>query len=158
MADYIDFKEMLPLMIKTLETEGEITFTVTGNSMSPMLSGSVDTVTLVKPIFPLKKYDIPFYSRGDGKLILHRIVAVHNDSYIIRGDNCSYTETDITKDNIIALVSSFTHKGKLHTVNEIGYRLYCALWCNAFSFLIRKRVFARIRRIPSKVKRLLSKK
>ncbi len=157
MADYIDLKEMLPMMLKTLETEGKITFTVTGNSMAPMLIDSVDTVTLVKPSFPLKRYDIPFYSRGDGKLILHRITSIHSGAYTIRGDNCAYSETGITDDNIIAVAEAFTHRGKPHTVGEIGYRLYCFLWCNSLSFFIRKRVFARIKRIPSKVKRILSK-
>ena len=65
---------------------------VVGTSMMPLLDQQTDTVRLVKAPERLKKYDVPLYRRPDGELVLHRIVKVCADYYVIRGDNTNYTE------------------------------------------------------------------
>lgn len=43
--------------------------------MFPMVMEGKDTVIIVPPEFPLKKYDVPVYRR-DGHYTMHRIVKV----------------------------------------------------------------------------------
>ena len=53
----------MPLIEEQINHSGFVTFTPRGNSMLPLLRNNKDTITLKKPDFPLKKYDIAFYKR-----------------------------------------------------------------------------------------------
>ena len=55
-----------------------------------------------KAIGRLKKYDVPLYKKGDS-YVLHRVMEVLPDSYIIRGDNCDQKEYGITDDQILGM-------------------------------------------------------
>lgn len=154
MADLINLGEMLPAMLETLETEGEVSFTVTGNSMFPMLRNREDKVWLKKPVFSLKKYDIPFYIRSDGRFVLHRIIKTVDGGYIIRGDNCNYIETDITDDKIIAVVKRFKRGKHIYSVDSAGYKIYCRLYCNGAVYFLR-RVLLKFRSLFSRIKHFL---
>ena len=155
MTDNLSLEEMMPVIEEKLSEGGEVTFTVTGNSMLPMLHNRQDTVTLVTPTFPLKKYDLPFYRRNGGLYTLHRIVKIKKVNYIIRGDNCNFTEYGIEDKDIIGVVKQFTRNGKQHTVNEKSYKIYCALWCNDACYFLRKKVLLNLRRVASKIKRTI---
>lgn len=152
MTDNLSLEEMMPVIEEKLSEGGEVTFTVTGNSMLPMLHNRQDTVTLVTPTFPLKKYDLPFYRRAGGLYTLHRIVKIKKGNYIIRGDNCNFTEYGIEDKDIIGVVKQFTRNGKQHSVVEKSYKIYCALWCNDACYFLRKRVLFNLRRVASKIK------
>ena len=70
---------------EVLKEDGVFVSTTAGMSMYPMLRNRRDTI-IVKPYEGrLKKYDIPLYKRN-GTYILHRIVKVLPDSYVICGD------------------------------------------------------------------------
>ena len=69
--------ELSPLIDEHLENGGEVIFTITGDSMKPMLYHRRDKVILAKSnAGHLNKYDIALFTRADGKYILHRIFAV----------------------------------------------------------------------------------
>lgn len=130
-------EEMYPLISKMIEIKGEVTFTVSGWSMQPMVYHRRDTVTLVKAELPLKKYDLPFYLMDNGRFLLHRVVKVEKqvnengvDKYIYtcQGDNRWEPETGITDEMIIGVVKSFNRNGKEHSVNSFGYWLYTRTW------------------------------
>ena len=156
MANDFSLEEMIPTMVETLKSGGEVTFTVTGNSMLPMLHHKQDTVTLSAVSGRLKKRDIPFYHRGD-KYVLHRIIKVQDKDYIIRGDNCYFTENGITDDDIIGVVTAFTRKGRLHSVNEVGYRFYSFMRSNCASYFVRKNIYLPVRAFIGRMKRRLFK-
>ena len=158
MVKNFSFDEMMPMLEEKLRAGGEVTFTVTGNSMLPMLHDREDTVTISAVKGRLKKYDIPFYHRSDGKYILHRIVKVGENDYVARGDNCSFTEYGIKDSEIIGVVTAYTRRGKEKTVNSFTYKLYAALWSNGFSFFIRKRVWVAFLKFGSRIKRAIFKK
>jgi len=111
---------------QVLEEKGFFVTTTSGVSMMPLFSDRRDRI-VVKPIAErLKKYDVPLYRRGE-KLVLHRVIKVKEDHYIIRGDNC--VEREFVKDEqIVGVLSEFYRKGKHHTVNGFSYRLYSRLW------------------------------
>lgn len=131
MIDNIRMEDIYPLMAQMLDQNGTVTFTVSGISMQPMLYDRRDTVTIVKPILPLKKYDLPFYRMDDGRFVLHRIIQLNPDgTYNCRGDNRWESEDNIREDQIIGVVKSFTRNGKKINVDKsLGYWLYTRTWC-----------------------------
>lgn len=130
MNKHIPMGEMYPLMAEMLEKDGTVTFTVAGWSMQPMVYNRRDTVTLVKPQLPLKKYDLPLFRLDNGKFILHRVVKVYkNGNYKCQGDNRCEPEDNIRDDQIIGVVKSFNRNGKQIDVDKsFGYWLYTRTW------------------------------
>ena len=130
MNELIPMEEMYPLIAEMLDIKGEVAFTVSGWSMQPMIYHRRDTVTLVKPKFPLRKYDLPFYKMDDGRFILHRVIKVYKDgTYKCQGDNRWEPEDNICNDQIIGIVKSFNRNGKQIDVDKsFGYWLYTRTW------------------------------
>ena len=111
-----------------LEIHGIYATNTTGVSMRPLFKTHRDVVVIKKPEGELKKYDVVLYkSRNEEKFILHRIIGVKDDVYVIRGDN-TYIKEYVRKDKIIGVLVSFNRKGKRHNVNESGYMFYSKIW------------------------------
>ncbi len=129
----VKLADLFPLIRENLDAGGVTSFTVHGKSMTPMLSDSVDSVRIIKPTKPLKKYDIIFYTRNDGSFILHRIVGIKNGSYICRGDNQVQNET-VESDQIIAVVTEYTKNGEWKSMDSLSHIIYSRLWVNTVIF------------------------
>lgn len=127
-----DMSILGPFIELQIREEKKVKLTVTGDSMYPLLKSRIDTVVLDTPK-NLKKYDIVFYKRDNGRYILHRILKEKNGIFTIAGDNELKKEYPIRKDQIIAKVCSFTRKGKSHDAHELFYRVYAFIWVNFFS-------------------------
>ena len=108
---------------KSLCENGVYTGKTKGDSMEPMLKEGRDTVIIVPPGFPLKKYDVPVYRRDD-HITMHRIIKCTKKGYIICGDNRSYLEKDIKDSDIIGVLSGFYHNGRYVDVNDKAYIKY----------------------------------
>ena len=91
---------------KEIEEKGVYVSKTMGNSMEPMLVQGRDTVIVKKPVFPLKKYDIPVYRRKD-HYTMNRIVKVTKNGYVICGDNRPDKEYDITDKDIVGVLEGF---------------------------------------------------
>lgn len=150
MNKVVSLEELVPLIKEKIESNGEVTFTPKGISMLPMLRDNQDTVTLGKAEFPLKKYDIAFYSRDNGQYVLHRVIKTKEDSYVMRGDNQLFNEYGIRQNQIIGVVKTFTRKGKLYNYDDKKYILYYKVWCNTVWI---RRLLIIGRRIAGKIKR-----
>ena len=126
MIDRISPDDFVAVMNEVFERGQELTFTPTGRSMLPMLNGKDDTVTFSKKPDRLKKYDVAFYRRPlSGQLVLHRMVGFDKSGgYIFSGDGQYYLEYGITDDDILALMTSFTRKGKKYGTDDFSYRFY----------------------------------
>ncbi|MGN1217900.1 MAG: S24/S26 family peptidase [Phocaeicola sp.] len=74
-------------LTKFLESQGDLVQTVVGDSMEPLLHNRTSLVRIQSTQRILKSMDIALYQRPDGKLVLHRILKVKKDCYIICGDN-----------------------------------------------------------------------
>ena len=120
--------ELMPLFRESISAGRSVKLSPTGISMMPMLRQGIDTVTLSPVTEKLKKYDIPFYLRENGQYVLHRIVRVGDDSYTCIGDNQFIYEKNVAHASVIAVVTSFTRKGKSYSVSSLPYRIYCRLW------------------------------
>lgn len=126
LSEYIAPNEFLQVLSECLERGQEFIFTPTGSSMLPMLDGRNDTVTFSPKPERLKKYDVAFYiRRRTDQLVLHRMIGFTDDGgYVFSGDNQYYYEYGVTDDDVLALMTSFTHKGRHHKVTDFSYRFY----------------------------------
>lgn len=107
-----------------IQKDGVYVSTTAGVSMYPMLRNRRDTI-IIKPVTGrLKRYDVPLYRRGN-EYVLHRIVTVKPESYVICGDNCMRKEYNITVQQIIGVLAGFYRDGKEVDMNGWKYRLYC---------------------------------
>ena len=124
---YTSMDSLMPLIRESLEAGKTVRFSPMGISMLPMLRQGIDTVTLSPIRGDLKKYDIPLYQRDNGAYILHRIISV-GDTCVCMGDNQFAPEMGVRRDQMIAVVSSFTRGSREISVTSVIYRLYCRFW------------------------------
>lgn len=112
-----------------LEKRGYLTFTNVGVSMYPLLRQNRDLMHIRKNVGRLKKYDAPLYKKN-GRYILHRIIEVRENDYVICGDNCTEKEYGITDRDILGVLVGITRDGKYIPVTDKKYLLYVHLWCD----------------------------
>lgn len=110
-----------------LERSGKILQTTIGDSMEPMLQNRQNIVVIEKADGLLKKYDLPLYRRPNGKYVLHRILKVRKNDYIICGDNRIRRET-VPHEWIIGVVSGYYKGKKFISVKDRKYLLYVHIW------------------------------
>ena len=135
-----------------IERDGRLVYTNVGDSMRPLIRQDRDILIIEKPHGRLKKYDVPLYKRDTGQYVLHRILKVRRDDYVICGDNRWSKEYGITDRHIIGVLTAVIRKGKEVSVNDWKYRAYVHLWCDLF--LVR----APIVYVVNKLKRLKRQK
>ncbi|MCQ4021828.1 MULTISPECIES: S24/S26 family peptidase [unclassified Ruminococcus] len=115
-----------------LEKNGKLVYTNVGYSMMPLLRQKRDLIIIEKPNGRLKKYDVPLYKRPNGQYVLHRILKVRENDYVICGDHCTRREYGVTDEQIIGVLTAFVRNGKTYSVSHKGYRAYVHLWCDFF--------------------------
>ena len=109
-----------------LARDGKLIYRTRGVSMEPMLRQNRDLVVIRPPSSRLKKYDVALYKRGKA-YVLHRVLKVASDHYIIRGDNTYVPET-VPDTEVIGVLSGFQRKGKQISVDDRGYQIYARFW------------------------------
>ena len=95
---------------KELEKNDVIAFTPRGNSMWPTLKGEKQAVIVAKKEERLSYFDVALYVREDGMNVLHRVVEVKTDGYVMRGDSQEVLET-VAEDQVIGVMQGF-YRGK----------------------------------------------
>lgn len=124
----------------TIEAEikkhGTGIFTNVGDSMMPLLRQRRDIIHISKAEGRLKKYDVPLYKRDNGQYVLHRILKVRDNDYLICGDNRTGIEEGITDRHIIGVMTGVSRDGKFLSVEDKRYRLYVLLWGGRRSYRI----------------------
>lgn len=128
----IHTEQFLPLLEQKLREGGSVTITVTGDSMAPFLIGGRDRVTLCPIDRPLRKNDLPLYRRGDGRLILHRVIRLARDGSLVCCGDHQCTPERVEPEQMLALAKGFTRKGRAFSDSSLPYRLACALWTALF--------------------------
>lgn len=123
-ADF-SYKDLEPIILNKLSHGGKVRIMPKGTSMLPMIRQGIDAVELTKPQGRLKKYDIPFYKRKTGQFVLHRIVKVRKNDYVLCGDNQTEREYGITDDMIFAVVCGYIKDGEYISVKDKKYLSYC---------------------------------
>ncbi len=115
-----------------ISRNGKLIFTNVGDSMLPLIREKRDLLIIEKADERLKKYDIPLYKRDSGQYVLHRILKVRREDYVICGDNRWQREYGITDSHIIGVLTAIVRDGKTLSLSGWRYRLYVLLWCGFF--------------------------
>ena len=139
---------------KVLMEQGVFVSTTVGTSMYPMLRDRRDTIVVSPCTGRLKKYDVPLYRR-DSAYVLHRIVKVLPDSYVICGDNCIQKEYGITDHEILGVLTGFYRGEKPVNMKGLPYWVYTRMWCALYPI---RAGYGYLRRAAGYVVRLLTKK
>ena len=93
-----------------IEKNGAIAFVPGGNSMWPMLKNKKQSVIVVAKTQRLKKFDVAFYLRDNGAFVLHRVMQVLDDGYVMCGDS-QFTLEKVKEENVFGIMTSF-YRGK----------------------------------------------
>ena len=112
---------------ESLEQYGIYSSMTRGVSMWPLFKTHRDRVYIVKPTEDLSPMDVALYPDGSGNYIMHRVVRVCKDEYLIRGDN-TYRMEHVPKHLVIGVLSEFDRKDKHLTVEHPIYRFYARAW------------------------------
>lgn len=126
---------------KTLNELGFICIEFKGTSMLPIFKEGRDKVCIysVKPEISLKKGDIILYKRESGLYVLHRIMAVKGDGYVLCGDNHTTLEFGVKKSQVLGVAKGYYKYDKyIDFERSIKYKIYK----NTFG---RFRIFRKIR-------------
>lgn len=115
-----------------IRRKGKLYYTNVGDSMEPLIRQGRDLLIISAVNGRLKKYDVPLYKRDSGQYVLHRILKVRADDYVICGDNRWQREYGITDRHIIGVLTGIVRDGKEISVTDKKYRLYVHLWCDFF--------------------------
>ena len=109
-----------------LARDGVLVYRTRGVSMEPMLRQNMDLVIIRPPSSRLRKYDAALYKRGKS-YVLHRVIKVTEDHYLIRGDNTFAFET-VPDEAVIGVLAGFRRKGREISADDRGYQLYVRVW------------------------------
>ena len=109
-----------------LARDGKLVYKTRGVSMEPMLRQDRDLVVVQIPASRLRENDVALYKRGEA-YVLHRVIEVKDDHYLIRGDN-TYALEVVPDSAVIGVLAGFQRKGTQHEVTEKGYLRYVQFW------------------------------
>lgn len=135
-----------------IEKNGRLIYTNSGVSMLPLLRQGKDMFIVSKRDGQrCKKGDVVLYRRPPDSYVLHRIIEVRPDDYVILGDNCINKEYGIKDEDIIAVMTGYVRGGKEHSVLEKGYRFYSFVWLHTIPFR------TGLKKLEIKIKKVIKK-
>lgn len=123
-----------------IKKSGRIIYTNVGDSMMPYIKQGRDVLVISEVNGRMNKYDVPLYKRDSGQYVLHRILKVRENDYVICGDNRWNKEYGITDRHIIGILTGVIRDGQEIPVTSRKYRIYVHLWCDLFpvrAFILR---------------------
>ena len=127
----VALKELYPIIKEQLESGRTVALPITGTSMLPLLVAGRDNVILSSVTNP-NINDIIFYRRDNGQFVLHRIIGIDENGYILCGDNQWVKEYGVKNHNIIGVVTEINRDGKNFNVNDENYIKYYNRWLKLF--------------------------
>ena len=136
-----------------LKRDGTLVYKTSGVSMLPMLRQNRDLVVIRAPVFRPRRYDVVLYRRGD-RYILHRVLKVLPEGYVIAGDHNTFLERDVTDDMILGVMTRVIRNGRSVTMDDPKYRLYVHLWCDLWPV---RMAILKIKAIPRGIYRRIKK-
>ena len=123
-----ELAESLPQLLEEVEA---VPLVISGSSMTPFLVHGRDTVYLSGVKEPLKRGDMAFYRRENGRCILHRVYRVEGACYTMVGDAQTQLEPGIRQEQILARVTAVRRKGKLLQKGSFWWDFFEKIWIRA---------------------------
>ncbi len=120
----VSIQDLIPSVQLAISGGSSVEMTVPGKSMQPTLLDRVSRVRLSGVIAP-KRGDMVLYCRDNGKYVLHRIIECNEDgTYVFCGDAQYQKEPGIRKDQMVAVVTAFSRRGKWISCDDPIYRCW----------------------------------
>lgn len=105
-----------------------VIFKVKGNSMYPFLRNGIDSVKLAPVNQKLAKNDVVLF-KFNGKHVLHRIIKIEGDKYILQGDGVIKNKEYCSSEDIIGVVTHICREdGKMIAVKSFKWRILPEIW------------------------------
>lgn len=146
MAGKVDYE-------KILSEKGVVAFVPSGNSMWPTLKGGKQSVVVKAKEKRLSYYDVALYVRADGVNVLHRVVEVKDDGYVMRGDSQDLLET-VKEEQVIGVMAGFYRGQRYIDANDARYLNQVERWFRKKLLRkIRLKLFYTKQRIKNKIKK-----
>ena len=99
-----------------------------------------------------KAGDVVLYKRPPDSYVLHRVVEVRENDYVILGDNCAAKEYGIKDADILGVMTGYVRGGREHSTDDAGYRLYSSVWMHTISLRIAlKKAVQRLKNLVKKI-------
>ena len=127
-----------------LQELGYAVVPIRGTSMWPLLKEGKSRVQVeAKEGKQVRKGDIVLYRRKNGTLVLHRIIKVEDDTFLVCGDHQWKLDEQVQEEQILAIAQGFFRNG--HYIDETTrwYRLYKKFWSG--NLIIRRCCLALLR-------------
>ncbi len=109
-----------------LARDGTLVYKTCGQSMEPLLRQDRDLVVISAFSSRLQKNDVVLYKRGN-QYVLHRVIKVMPDHYLIRGDN-TYTLEKVPDSAVLGVMTAFTRKGREYKTADKSCQRYARFW------------------------------
>ena len=129
--------------VEQLEKNGYYLSVPRGISMWPMILNKEGIVEIHKLDGEAKRYDLVMYVRAGRQGVIHRVVRVFDDHYLIIGDNCWRYE-QVPKGDVKGIATRFYRRGKWYDVDNKLYQIYVHIWVDLL-FIKRPIFYARDR-------------
>lgn len=148
MTKIIDTGVYVSALRELTEQGQEVSMPVAGGSMLPFLASGRDRILFRKPDRPLRKGDMVFYQRSDGRFVMHRICRITGEGYYMVGDAQTIIEGPLAKECIFARITQVQRKGRWIDEKDFWWRFFQKIWIRiipvrrvlirGYSFLKRK--------------------
>lgn len=106
----------------------ELPLLISGNSMSPFLIHGRDTVYLSPIERAVRRGDMILYRRENGQYVLHRVWTVEKETVTMVGDGQTALERGIRRDQLVAIVTHVTRKGKTLAPGSLWWEFFAKAW------------------------------
>ena len=119
----LNSETLLPIVIEELNLGKKVTFKVKGHSMWPFFKDSITDVTLKTSTY--RKWDVVL-AKYQNQFVLHRIIKVYDDGFILRGDG-SVRKEFVLIENVYGKVVFYKTKKQIIESSKFN-RLKVKLW------------------------------
>lgn len=117
----VSVSDLIPIVIEHLELNQDVEIKVSGHSMLPFFRHLKTIVKLRKEI-TYRKYDVVL-AKYENQYILHRVISVKQNTYILRGDG-AFRKEIVDKSDVFGRVVSFHTQGKKSKAYQFKVRLW----------------------------------
>ena len=110
-----------------IEKKGAISIIPKGNSMWPFLKNGKQSVIIEKVSEKPCKYDVIMYSRPTGEMVLHRIIEVLDNSFVVSGDS-HLTVEEVELSQVFGVMTGFFKKNQYLSAKDEKYLKSVEKW------------------------------
>lgn len=123
MSNTLSLKEMAPVIEEILSSGGKVRITASGKSMEPVIKDGEDIVVISEINKPLDVGDIVLFKRSNGRLVLHRILAVNGNEITLRGDS-QWTAETADKSSVLGILEAVERNGRVLNSDSAYFKKY----------------------------------